>query len=79
MAFKDQNFTTKPWDSKNLNYTFDKFSNIASRHLKIILIPHFQWQTYFHNRTRKLVKKIVARSKHLEHCVINSGLRYHEI
>ena len=52
------------------NYKKQAFKNISG-------IPLPTANFYFHNRTRKLVNKTIARTKYIEQGVINSGLRYH--
>ena len=52
------------------NYKKQAFKNISG-------IPLPRANFYFHNRTRKLVNKIIARTKYIEQGVINSGVRYH--
>ena len=64
------------------NYKKQAFENISG-------IPLPTATFYFHNRTRKLVNKIIAsrtrklvnkiiaRTKYIEQGVINSGVRYH--
>ena len=52
------------------NYKKQAFKNISG-------IPLPTANFYFYNWTRKLVNKIIARTKYIEQGVINSGVRYH--
>ena len=52
------------------NYKKQAFKNISG-------IPLQTGNFCFHNRTKKLVNKIIARTKYIEQGVINSGVRYH--
>ena len=59
-----------------LRYTLDKFSNIASKRLKLILVSPFQRQNFIFIIGPDN-NNIVPRCKYLERGVIDSFVRYH--